>query len=131
MHNTVNTFFLVGLGGCLGSVLRYSLGKWILLHTAPARLPLGTVAVNILGCLVIGLLAGLAERYGFFAAGLRLFLFTGFLGGFTTFSAFGLETILLIQRGETFSACLYVLASVVLGLACVWLGFRAIYFVPT
>lgn len=81
----MHTFFLVGLGGCCGAVLRYSLGRWILEHTAQARLPLGTLAVNILGCLVIGLLAGLDQRFACFATGLRVFLFTGLLGGFTTF----------------------------------------------
>ncbi|GAB1409954.1 fluoride efflux transporter CrcB [Desulfovibrionales bacterium] len=126
----MHTFFLVGLGGCCGAVLRYSLGRWILEHTAQARLPLGTLAVNILGCLVIGLLAGLDQRFACFATGLRVFLFTGLLGGFTTFSAFGLEAMLLLERGDAVAAGLYVLGSVGCGLACTWLGFKAISLLP-
>ena len=114
----------VGLGGALGAMSRHLLGGWVLHHTAQGRFPAGTFVVNVLGCLVIGALAGLAERHAMFSPSMRVFLFTGVLGGFTTFSAFGLETLYLLRRGETGVAAAYVAGSVLLGLAAVWIGFR-------
>jgi CrcB protein len=99
--------------------------------TAQERFPYSTFAVNILGCLVIGLLAGLVERYELFGQGTRLFLFTGLLGGFTTFSAFGLDAIFLVRRGELLVAALYAGASVVLGVTAVWLGLKLISVFPS
>lgn len=121
---TMNSILLVGLGGFIGSVARYALGGWLLHLTVQGRFPLATFAVNVAGCLVAGVLAGLAERHGLFGADARLFLFTGLLGGFTTFSAFGLETTFLLRRGETWVAAGYVGASVLLGIAACWLGIR-------
>ena len=126
----MKNILLVGLGGFIGSVARYKLGGLILHMTAPARFPYSTLAVNILGCLVIGLLAGLAERYELFGPGTRLFLFTGLLGGFTTFSAFGLEALFLMRRGELLVAAFYAGGSVVLGIAAVWLGLKLILVFP-
>ena len=83
-------------------------------------------AVHVLGCLVACVLAGLVERHGLFAAETRLFLFTGLLGGFTTFSAFGLETAFLLRRGEAWTAAGYAGASVLLGLAACWVGIRLV-----
>lgn len=123
---TPNAVFFVGIGGFAGSVARYLLGGWLLHHTAQARFPWSTFAVNVAGCLVIGVLAGLAERHSMFGPNLRLFLFTGLLGGFTTFSAFGLETLFLLRRGETGVAAAYVAGSVLLGLAAVWMGLRCV-----
>ncbi|MFA5628083.1 MAG: fluoride efflux transporter CrcB [Thiohalomonadaceae bacterium] len=120
----------VGFGGFVGSIARYKLGGLVLHLTTQARLPYSTFAVNILGCLLIGILAGIAERYALFGSSARLFLFTGLLGGFTTFSAFGLETIFLLRRGELWLAGLYVVGSVVLGIAVVWLGFKFILALP-
>ncbi|MGY0558762.1 MULTISPECIES: fluoride efflux transporter CrcB [unclassified Lysobacter] len=126
----MKSILLVGLGGFIGSVARYKLGGLVLHMTAQERLPYSTFAVNILGCLVIGVLAGLAERYELFGPGTRLFLFTGLLGGFTTFSAFGLDAMLLLRRGELLVAALYAVASVVLGIAAVWLGLKVISMFP-
>jgi CrcB protein len=117
---------LVGLGGCLGAVARYKLGGWVLHHTADWKFPLSTFLVNVSGCLAAGLLAGLAEKRDFFSAEARLFLFTGLLGGFTTFSAFGLETVYLIQRQEILAAILNVCLSVLLGILALWLGIQVI-----
>jgi fluoride exporter len=122
----MNNILMVGLGGFVGSVARYKLGGWLLHQTAQGRFPYGTFAVNVVGCLVAGVLAGLVERHGLFSAEARLFLFTGLLGGFTTFSAFGLETTFLLRRGETWTAAGYVGASVLLGLAACWLGIRLV-----
>ena len=126
----MKNILLVGLGGFVGSVARYQLGGWLLHMTAQERFPFSTFAVNVIGCLVVGVLAGLAERYELFGLGTRLFLFTGLLGGFTTFSAFGLETMYLLRRGEPWVAATYVGASVVLGIGAVWLGIKAISLLP-
>lgn len=112
---------LVGIGGFLGSVARHALGSQVQ-QWATTRFPWPTFAVNVLGCLAIGLLAGLGERYRVLGADARLFLFTGVLGGFTTFSAFGLDTLRLLHRGEWPLAAAYVGASVALGIAAVWFG---------
>lgn len=121
---------LVGLGGFLGAISRYELGGLVLHLTAQSRFPYSTFAVNVLGCLVIGVLAGVAERYALFGPGTRLFLFTGLLGGFTTFSAFGLDAAFLLRRGEPWVAGLYVFGSLLLGITAVWLGIKAVSALP-
>ena len=115
---------LVGLGGFLGSIARYKLGSLVLHHTANWRFPLSTFVVNITGCFIIGLLAALVEKRDFFSPEARLFLFTGILGGFTTFSAFGLEGVFLCRRGAPSVAVWYAVLSVVCGFAAVWLGMK-------
>lgn len=117
---------LVGLGGFIGSIARYQLGGVILHHSADWRFPLSTFCINVSGCLVIGALAALAEHLNCFSPGVRLFLFTGVLGGFTTFSAFGYEGVFLLRRGEIAVAAAYAGFSVVCGFAAVWLGFKLI-----
>lgn len=121
------TVLFVGLGGFIGTVGRYLVGVW-LAPAAEQRFPLSTFAVNVFGCALIGLVAGLAaERSGgppWLTADLRAFLMVGILGGFTTFSAFGNETFRLLQRGDALVAVGYVGASIVVGLAAVWLGYR-------
>ncbi len=117
---------LVALGGGLGAVARYKLGGFILHRSSDWLFPLGTFLVNVLGCLIAGVLAGLVERQEWFSTDGRLFLFTGVLGGFTTFSAFGLETVYLLRRGETAIALLYAVTSVLFGLATFWIGLSVI-----
>jgi len=126
----MNNILLVGLGGFIGAVARYKLGGWVLHLTAQGKFPFGTFAVNVAGCLVVGMLAGLVEKHHMFAPETRLFLFTGLLGGFTTFSAFGLETVLLLRRGEPWVAATYAGASLLLGIAAVWIGMRIVAFWP-
>ena len=126
----MQSILLVGIGGFLGSIARYKLGDLVLHMTAQGRFPYGTFAVNVLGCLVVGLLAGAAERYEVFGPDARLFLFTGLLGGFTTFSAFGLETMHLIRRGDLSTAAMYAGGSVLLGIAAVWLGLKLVSMFP-
>jgi len=122
MHNLI----AIAAGGALGSVARYLLSTWVTAQGGGWRFPWGTLIVNTCGCLAVGILAGLIARYDLFSAQARLFLFVGVAGGFTTFSAFGLDTIGLLKRGEWLLAGTYVLASVIVGLAMVWLGFMAI-----
>lgn len=117
---------LVALGGAIGSVARYALSGWVLHHTVDWRFPFGTFAINIIGCLMVGLLGGLVVKHDFFSANTRLFLFTGIAGGFTTFSAFGLETFYLLRRDEILVAGGYVVSSVVIGLLALWLGFGVV-----
>jgi CrcB protein len=118
----MKSLLLVALGGALGSVTRFQLSGWVLHHFSDWRFPLGTFTVNVAGCLAAGLLAGLAEKHDLLSSDARLFLFTGILGGFTTFSAFGLETMFLIKRGDFLIAGSNVVLSVVAGLAALWLG---------
>ena len=115
---------VVGLGGFIGSVGRYKLGGMILHHSTAWRFPLSTFVVNVVGCFVIGALAALVEHRDLFSPDTRLFLFTGLLGGFTTFSAFGYEGIFLLRRGEIGIALAYAGLSVVCGFAAVWLAFE-------
>src|SRR4051812_40567450 len=120
----MRNILLVGLGGFVGSVLRYKTGGWVLHHTIDWKFPLSTFLVNVTGCLMAGLLYGLAEKHGALDARARLFIFTGVLGGFTTFSAFGLETITLLEQGYAGMALSYAGASVVVGLSALWLALK-------
>jgi len=111
-------FLQVALGGAIGSSARY--GVNVLAGRLAPGLPLGTLTVNIVGCMAMGLLAaGLAHRGG---QHLAPFLLTGMLGGFTTFSAFALDSLTLWERGATAAALAYVLGSVLLSLAAVTAG---------
>jgi CrcB protein len=114
-------FFLVFVGGGLGALLRYlmSLGVGSVWDGA---FPLGTFLINLIGCFLIGALAGLSERVPVDPQ-LRLFLQTGILGGYTTFSSFGLETVQLVQKGQGGIAALYVIGSNVLGLGLAFAGY--------
>jgi CrcB protein len=123
-------FLLVGLGGFAGAIARYALGGWILHLTLDAKFPWSTFAVNVLGCLVMGLLSGLVERLDWLTPQMRLLLLTGLLGGFTTFSAFGLETVALLRRGEMLVAAAYAISSVLVCIAAVWAGMRAVELLP-
>src|SRR5688572_16595338 len=103
---------VVALGGALGAVARWKLGGVILHHTVDWRFPLGTFIVNVAGCAAAGLVAGFITKQDMFSPNMRLFLLTGLLGGFTTFSAFGVECAYLLRRGEFTIMTLYVLLSV-------------------
>jgi CrcB protein len=114
---------LVALGGAIGSVARFKMSGWVLHATPNWRFPAGTLTVNLIGCFIAGLLAGMAVKQDIFSPEARVFLFTGILGGFTTFSAFGLETLLLFKRGEAGVAVANVVVSIVFGLLVAWLGY--------
>jgi CrcB protein len=113
---------LVGVGSFLGGILRYGRSLWVHRVLDNPWFPYGTLAVNVLGCLIIGLLAGLAETRAALSSQVRLFLFVGILGGFTTFSSFALETFSLARDTQNAAALANVGAQLVLGLWAVWLG---------
>ena len=112
---------LVLLGGGIGSAARYLTGVWIT-ERLGAAFPWGTLVVNVVGSFLIGLIATLADERGRLGPDLRLFLVGGVLGGFTTFSAFSLETLRLLDGREPLRAVLNVLGSVVLAFAAAALG---------
>ncbi|MEK7381298.1 MAG: fluoride efflux transporter CrcB [Gemmatimonadota bacterium] len=124
MGRWLSQALIVGLGGFLGAVLRFGTGTAVTRYLPPISFPVGTLLVNWLGCLVIGMALGIIDVRGSFTGNVRLFMMVGLLGGFTTFSAFGAETLLLWRDGGTVRAALNILAQVVGGLALAWLGFR-------
>lgn len=103
--------------------MRYVLSQ--LIQTKTIGFPYGTLTVNVVGCLLIGLVYGMAEKMGL-SNEWKLFLATGVIGGFTTFSAFSFESISLIRDGHAGSAMIYIICSVALGLLATWLGILAV-----
>lgn len=122
-------FVFVGLGGFIGSVSRYGLNILTTKFLGPA-FPFATAAVNIIGCFLIGLLFAAAKKFSFSEA-VTLFLTTGVLGGFTTFSAFGFETFRLLQLSRFDLAVINISVNLFLGIAAVWIGHHlGIRFLP-
>jgi CrcB protein len=118
----VGKLILAGIGGFIGSSLRYAATGYVQQLSRSIDFPYGTLAVNLIGCFVIGLLSQLAESRGVFTAESRTFIFIGILGGFTTFSAFGNETMNLWREGQNTLAMANVAAHIFLGLGLVWVG---------
>ncbi|MGB5054457.1 MAG: fluoride efflux transporter CrcB [Nitrospirales bacterium] len=112
----------VGLGGFLGSVGRFVISGFFNRLSPALAFPIGTLAVNILGCFLIGLLHGLAESRNMLGTDTRIFLFIGVLGGFTTYSTFGFESLALLKDGAMLKASANIIIHVFVGLAAVWLG---------
>ena len=125
----MTNILLVGFGGFIGSVMRYLASGYVQQATKSVGFPYGTLAVNVIGCFAIGFLAQLAESRGVFTSESRLFVFTGILGGFTTFSSFGNETINLVRDSQMMNAFANVGANLVIGLFAVWLGRTASYMI--
>ena len=117
----MRSILCVGAGSFIGGVLRYLVSVWTLKMLNPV-FPYGTLAVNIVGCLSIGLLAGLAESRLTLPPDLRLFLIVGIVGGFTTFSAFAWETFSLARNAQGI-AVLNIALQLLLGFLAVWLGY--------
>lgn len=112
----------IGAGGFLGTILRYALGGWVGRMKAGWTFPIETLVINVLGCVVLGFLAGLSESRGVLTGTTRAFLFIGVLGGFTTYSAFAYESHQLLRGGQWAAATLSVALQLVLGIGGVWLG---------
>jgi CrcB protein len=112
---------IVFLGGGLGSVVRYLLSRWIsALHTQ--NFPWGTLTVNVVACLFLGIMVGLADQKQMISPSMRLFWTVGFCGGFSTFSTFSIETLQLMQGGFTGSLLFYIALSVLLCVAATFVG---------
>jgi CrcB protein len=116
----------VGLGGFLGSVLRYGIGTLIARAKGGWAFPLETLVINVAGCFVAGIFAGLIESRVGFSPSARAFLFVGLLGGFTTFSAFGNETFQLLRAGHWPYAALSTALQLALGVGSLWAGFELV-----
>jgi len=117
----LKTLLIVGLGGGIGSIFRYLTSVLTQKHVQ-SLFPWATFLVNVIGCLIIGILVGLFAKQQIENTDLKLLFITGFCGGFTTFSAFALENIKLFQSGNTLLALLYIALSVMLGVFAVWIG---------
>ncbi len=121
----LQSLIYVGIGGFVGSVARYGLhlivgSRW------PSAFPWGTFTVNVVGCLLIGLLIGFSFKEGILNDTLKLLLITGFCGGFTTFSTFSLDGLNLLQSGAIWYFLGYTIGSVVLGLAATFIGYQLV-----
>lgn len=112
---------LAGLGGFIGTCCRFLTNR-LYLSYFNTSLPVATFTVNILGCLILGLVLGLMNKAGIVSPKLNAFLIVGFCGGFTTFSTFSYETFSLGMNGESLISLLYVVASLIIGLLAVWFG---------
>ncbi len=117
----MNHFLIVAAGGALGAGMRHLVNGWALRALGP-NVPFGTVVVNSAGSLLMGLLIGALARIDGVSSATRLFLATGVLGGFTTFSAFSLDAVTLYERGAIGAAFVYVAASVVVSIAALFAG---------
>lgn len=113
---------LIGGGGFVGAILRYLVGGWAQRLPSGDSFPVGTLMVNVTGCLAIGMLAELAEGRGALAPEARAFLMIGVLGAYTTFSALAHESLNLVRTGEAALAVLNITASVVSGVLAAWAG---------
>jgi fluoride exporter len=117
--------FLIFIAGGAGTVCRYFLSEISFIKNK--NFPIATLSINVLGCLLIGIIMAYSLRnINFENNNIKLFLATGFCGGFTTFSAFTNETFLLIKNNNIAGACIYILASIVLGLLATFIGYKLI-----
>ncbi len=118
----IKNFLLVGLGGFAGSVLRFAFYQIIKV----TQFPIATLLINLIGSCLIGIIIGLSVKYTAVNNNWKLFLATGICGGFTTFSAFSLENVQMMQEGKITQAIIYIVGSVLLGIAATWLGFKIV-----
>jgi len=114
--------FIIGMGGFIGTIGRYGVSK-LNLYWHFLSIPMGTLTVNILGSLIIGFLAGISSKSEILSPDLRLFLMVGICGGFTTFSSFTNENLMLMQNGQFGTALIYTASSILFGFTAVYLGY--------
>ncbi len=118
----MSKLIIIGVGGFLGAISRFLVAGWVQDLSRSVHFPYGTLAVNVIGSFFLGFLVRYAFLDNIFSPEVRLLLFIGFLGAFTTFSTFSIETFNLFADGATFSALLNMAANLLLGLGAVWLG---------
>lgn len=126
MNLSITALIAVGGGGFLGALLRYLISGWVTVSFRDIQAPLGIAIVNISGCLLIGACAAFFEIREWSDQHLRLFIFTGLLGGYTTFSTYIFDSLLLGKEGEILLAILNAGGQVVTGLLCAWLGYQLV-----
>ena len=114
---------MVGAGGFAGSICRYIISDLSHRFFSNPFFPYGTITVNVIGCLLIGLLGGLSESRQIFTPEIRALILIGFLGGFTTFSTFGYEIFIVAREGQFLPALANLLLHLILGFGAVWFGF--------
>ena len=119
----MKNILIIGVGGFIGATLRYILAGFVHKIFSTTLFPVGTLGVNMLGCLLIGFLGGWSENLQVFSTEQRSFIFLGLLGSFTTFSTFGYETLALLRDHEVVFAFINVLIHVFMGLFAVWFGY--------
>lgn len=120
---------LVALGGSIGSVLRYLASFFVSRHFTSFSFPYGTFAVNVAGCLIIGILYGITDRFQWLSPSMRFFLITGFCGGFTTFSAFAYENMQFLQQSNFLLFTVYTVSSFTICIGAVFAGFLVVKYV--
>lgn len=114
---------MIGIGGFIGAILRFLVAGGIQKLAAGWDFPLGTIIVNITGCFIMGVLAGLADNFGVLSPPLRSFLLVGMLGAFTTLSSFSYETLNLMHDREFIIAGVYVILTFAVSLFSTWIGY--------
>ena len=125
MSNSFKLFLIVFAGSGIGGVARYSMQSWIF-KLYPFTFPIGTFVVNMIGCLLIGIFYALSEKGNLLTPEWRMALTTGFCGGFTTFSTFAYENVFLLKAGSYSVLFLYIIASLLLGIAGVFAGIYSV-----
>lgn len=118
----IKNILLIGMGGFLGSVARYFVSK-LNNHVEILAIPVGTLAVNVVGSFLIGFLVGISEKSPLLTVELRMFLMVGLCGGFTTFSSFTGENLMLMRNGQFLPLFLYTGLSILLGFTAVYFGY--------
>ncbi len=113
---------IVGLGGFIGTIARFLVSK-LNIYWHVLSIPMGTLTVNVLGSLIIGFLVGISQKSDLLTPGMRIFLMVGVCGGFTTFSSFSNENMMLMQNGQFLTALIYTSLSIILGFTAVYLGY--------